>query len=138
MKEAVKNLLDFVSSPQAAPASDLANAISEVGKLRLRLVAIKLLSWLKLQRKLGKPLSLDLDDRHEWCRDLVTLVKSHGLLDDMITIQGGAVVLSSSLSADEREELLAFVDDGYQPRLMKRAHLLHTEAANGIGGPRVK
>lgn len=137
MKETVKNLLDFVNSPKESPSVEVASALSEIGKLRLRLVAIKLLSWFKLQRRLGKVLPLDLDDRHEWCRDLVHLVKCHALLDDVITVQDRAVVLSSGLPAGEREKLLALVDAGYKPPLMTRALLPHSEAAIVVGDVQV-
>jgi hypothetical protein len=120
VKATVQNLLDFVNSRAASPGPEVAGALAAIGKLRLRLVAIKLLSWLKLQRRVRKVLPLGMDDRHEWCRDLLDLVQRQALLNGVIAIESGAVVLSSGLRQDEREELLALVDAEYQPPLRTR------------------
>jgi hypothetical protein len=128
MNETVKNLLDFVNSPPAMPTADLASAMSEIGGRRLRVASIKLLSWLKMQRRLGKLVPLCLNDQYDWCRDLVHLVNDRQLLRDVITVEGKAVVLSAALSANDRQSILALVDAGYQPPLMTRAPLRHGEA----------
>jgi hypothetical protein len=118
METAIEIILAFVNSPGTPLPVELNTIHSQVGKLRLRLVAVKILAWLKLQRKLGKPLPLDLDDRHEWCRDLVYFVNSWPLLQSIIRIEGAAAILSSDLSVDAREKLLTLVDTRYQPRLI--------------------
>jgi hypothetical protein len=117
---AVQELLNFVNSPKAAPSQSLAGAISQIGPLRLRLVAIKLFSWLKLQRKLNKPLPFSLDDRYEWSRDLERLISNHDFLGGLIVIEGRSVIIAPNLSTVERDKFLEIVDVGHEPRLMKR------------------
>jgi len=118
MNATVKDLLHFVNAPAASPPLSVASAVSEIGKLRLRLGALKLLSWMKMQKRAGKVLPLELDERYEWCRDLISLVKSEAFLHGVIAIEAGAIVLSSGLSRDEQQELLALVDTEYKPPLL--------------------
>lgn len=118
MKIGIKDLLEFIDSPDGMPSDNMAGAVSEFGKLRIRVVAIKILSWLKTQHKTSRLFPLDLNDRYEWCRDFVRLYSDKAFLPDILSIDKGAVVLSADLSTKERDDLLKYVDASYRPPLM--------------------
>jgi hypothetical protein len=118
INETIEYFVDFVNSRERGPGPGrLSEARSEIGSQRMRVVAIKLVSWLKGMRRLGKPLPLPLNTQFEWCHDLLQLINDKGLLRDVINVREDGLVLSPDLSSQEREELLAFVDAGYKPKL---------------------
>jgi len=119
VKATVGDLLAFVKTSEAS-STQLMDAVASMGKGRVRLATIKLLSWLKLQQRLGRAMPLELYVRHEWCRDLLQVVSFEGLRDEIFAVRGGAVDLSAGLSDVERATLLAVVDTEYQPPLMTR------------------
>jgi hypothetical protein len=118
VNETIKYFVDFLNSRESGPGPGrVSEARSAIGSQRMRVVAIKLVSWLKDMRRLGKPLPLPLNTQFEWCRDLVQLINDKGLLRDVIDVREDGLMLSPDLSSQEREELLAFVDAGYKPKL---------------------
>ena len=119
MSTTIQSLLDFVTIPGKQPSADLAAAEAEIGRQRLRVVSIKLSSWLKLQKRLAKPKPLQLESGKPWCVDLQRLLESQPDLKSVIAFREGTLVLSPDLPGEERERLLALVDARSRPELMR-------------------
>lgn len=117
MDKTITGMLEFVNLG-TTDVAEIEASIAQLGRLRFRLVAINLLSWLKSQGRMGKMCPLELDERHAWCRDLVRLVGGKTFLADLVCVKGTSVVLLPGLTAGEVKDLLAYVDAEYRPRLM--------------------
>jgi hypothetical protein len=117
MNKTITNMLEFVNSGTTNMA-EIEAAIAEIGKLQFRLVAISILSWLKSQKRMNKVLPLELDERHDWCRHVLRLVKDKAFLADLVNVKDTSILLLPGLTEEEVKKLLAFVDAEYRPRLM--------------------
>ncbi len=118
--QTVADLLRFVNAG-ASTATQISPAIAEIGRKQVRVVAIKLLSWMKSQHRIGKLWPLELLEKFEWCRNLLHLMQKQAFASDLIHATDTTVVFLPELNEDQVKTLLAFVDAGYQPQLMRKA-----------------
>jgi hypothetical protein len=117
MNRTIVTIIEFMKAGKTG-AKEIEAAIAEIGQLQFRLIAINILSWLKSQKRMGKLRALELNEDHDWCRDLLHLMKDRAFLADLVHVKGTSVLLLSELAKDEVTDLLAFVDTEYRPRLM--------------------
>jgi hypothetical protein len=114
----VDDLLGFVNA-NASTATQINLAIAEIGRRQVRVVAIKLLKWMKSQHRIGKLWPLELEEKHECCRNLLHLIQSQAFAADVIYTKDTTIVFRPELNENEVNAMLAVVDAGFQPPLMR-------------------
>lgn len=116
MSELIKELVDYQKNGSAGP---LLNQIEKkIGPKDLRLVTIKLLSWLKVEhsRKASKPLVLG---SFPWCDVLHSLLEDYPTFSDIFEISGNDFTYNQGLSANQIDLMTEIAVSGYNPPLMK-------------------
>lgn len=113
----VTALTTFLDNGELLDESML-SAHCEVGDVRLRVVAIKLLGWLKSQHQTGRQKPLALNKKFEWCNDLKKLISSEIFFSDVLMVDGDSLDFARDISPDLRRQLCAEADRKYTPRLM--------------------
>lgn len=112
----VEMLVTYVDTGQVASTS-MRDAEVLIGSDRLRVVSIKLLSWMKSQHRMGKLRRLQLEKEHAWCEDLRQLMGSTAMLDNVLEIQDHSLDFAAALADESRAELCAAADQSYSPPL---------------------
>lgn len=112
-------LMAFVENGAVGPS--VAPAVSRLGKQALRLLAIKVLSWLKWQAKRHAMSQevVPLSEGHEvsWFKTLQHLIAEDDAFRQLLVVDDGAVRLHPALSRAEVSELLRECAAGYNPKL---------------------
>jgi len=88
--------------------------LCELDAKRLRLVEIKLLSWLRDR----SDCSLELNPDFPWCGDARAFVQATAGLDGLVVLHDERLVVSAELPADKRDDVLKAIRERYIPRVM--------------------
>ena len=129
----IDELIEFVNRGKVASPS-MAAALEKLGKLRLRVLCVKLLSWMKAQYRSGETLTLVRQPTFEWELDLLRLMNEGDFLPDILRMDENTVSWHDSLGKQERQRLLERVDRGYQPRVfVSPPRTLPGRFAGGLG-----
>ncbi|RKZ47026.1 MAG: hypothetical protein DRR16_17830 [Candidatus Parabeggiatoa sp. nov. 3] len=115
----IRDLLEYVNT-QRVPAS-LSEIKECLGQRELRVISIKILSWLKSQNRLLKKRPLRLNMQHPWCANLSDWLKQDEVLAKVLAISDNHCDFGDEVSETERKAIIIMVDKEYQPKLMKRA-----------------
>lgn len=114
----IEALINYVNDQSAE--DDVRTAQVELGDARLRVVAIKILGWLKSQHRLSKFRDLPLRKDKEWCVDATSLMLENRLFLDMLQIDESLISFAGQLSDSDKAALCETVDQGFAPRLLTR------------------
>jgi hypothetical protein len=114
--ESVNDLLDYVERGRAADW--LAAIEGTIGRQRVRVVSIKVLSWLKSQNHLRTKRALDLNMAYPWCAELATVLAQDSRLAGIFVVAGNTFDFREEVSEELRNEIRAKVDADHNPRLM--------------------
>jgi hypothetical protein len=115
--EVVNSLVGFVID-DCIQSAILDEARSSIGARNFRIVAIKLLGWLKSQARLGKQYPLKVNCRYRWCQDLTILITEHGFLGELVELSDETLIWRVDVSEPTRRQVCSFVDREYNPPLM--------------------
>ena len=115
--DTIRALISFVNNG-TADNSSLQLARTEIGDDRMRVVAVKVLGWMKSQHRIGKLRPLQLKSSQSWTQELSNLMSEHQLFSEVLELRDSAVVFNSSLSEEGQLEICALVDREHEPRLM--------------------
>jgi hypothetical protein len=96
------------------PAS-LECAVSKLGRVRMRLLAMKILRWLKTQHRFGNDRPMALDFEFRWCQELRQLVDLWPELGSLLQIVGDEVTFRDTATREDRLRLRQQVDEAYRP-----------------------
>ncbi len=128
----IDELIEFVNRGRVASPS-MAAALKKLGKLRLRVLCVRLLSCMKARYRSGETLTLIRQPTFEWETDLVILMTECNFLKDFINLDDNTVSWHGSLGKQERQRLLQRVDRGYQPRVCSPPRRLPGRFTGGLG-----
>ena len=113
----MRDLVELVEAGKVT--SSLTEANATIGSQPLRVVAIKLLGWLKARTAFPNERPLKLSDEVEWCANLRTLMSSSPELSAMFQIDGDALNFSPAVPQAQRREIEEFVGQNYRPPLFR-------------------
>lgn len=113
----IEALIAYVDK-DADVAGLLAAAEERIGDDRLRILAIKLLAWMKAQHRSRKLRPLTLADDFTWCNDLRHVLRYDDTLTAVFAIKDHTLNFVDSLPTSERLALCETVDSRYRPPLM--------------------
>ncbi len=111
----IDDIVAFVDRGDVPPS--VASLVEIVGKLGLRVVAIKLLSWLRFQAKWHNEKPLVLNWNWPWCQDMKKVLEWLGPLRELLEIEGNECNFKPSVSAEERAHYRRVALAGYNPPL---------------------
>jgi hypothetical protein len=117
VSNAIAHMLDFVNTGSAA-SPEIAAAAAEIGLQEVRVISIKILSWLKSQARRGKPRPLELNSSHRWCQNVFRLMEMQAFLADLICHSDGKLAIRPDLEQERVTEIFKFVDAQYRPLVM--------------------
>src|SRR5262245_36741556 len=103
MKSIIDEFLHCVENNQTGAL--LESIELELGKSNLRVVAIKLLSWIKSQARQQQPQPLDLNPAFPWCEWLRSLVQTNKHLSELFNVDGNRLDFRIEISEIERKEI---------------------------------
>ena len=89
----------------------------KIGKRNLRLIVIKLLSWLKLLGKTKKNNSITLEPTLEWHKHLISFISETNELVEYFSVSDNKVYFGDKIQPDDYQNIVKFVSDNYNPRL---------------------
>lgn len=115
--DTIHALISFVNNGKA-DGSLFQSVSSEIGDDRMRVIAIKVLGWMKSQHRMGKLRPLRLKPAWSWCNELSELMSRLDIFSDVLELQTSGIVFKSSLSEKTKLEICELVDRKYEPRLM--------------------
>jgi hypothetical protein len=112
----IMELARFVET-QDSHSPLIADACSIIGAPRLRVVAIKLLGWLKAQHRLGKESALQLDSHYQWCVELKRLVAECRAFSEVFREENDTLVFRDDIEQAKRVAARSVADKEYNPIL---------------------
>ena len=118
MNANITGMIEFVNLGTASTPA-IGAALCEIGQSELRLVVIKVLAWIKSQKRIGKLWELELNEQYSWVQKLTFLVNEFAFLAGVVRIVDKRLILDPALNETELQEILAFVDANYQPRVSR-------------------
>jgi hypothetical protein len=114
MRPVIVELVDFVE--KMTPGAILAPAVGRIGEKEVRVVAIKLLGWLKERAREGRQLWLAFKKSYPWCQNLLLLLETPPVAE-LFEVDGNRIDFHDNIEVDERQEIEKYVDLGYKPRV---------------------
>lgn len=114
--EVIHDLLDYVN--EGTLCESLQSGADTIGSHRLRVVAIKVLGWLKSQHRMATKCALALNRSHTWCENLEVWMQLGSPLSECFEIGEDGFDFRAEVTQDERDDIRAMVDTHHQPRLM--------------------
>jgi hypothetical protein len=115
-------ILDLIAYVERGQGSEWISRIEVViGAARLRVVAIKLLGWLKSQNRLRTKRPLDLKVAFAWCAELRNVLAHDSSLGTIFVASDNSVDFRSEISEDLRNEIRGEVDSNHNPPLKERS-----------------
>ncbi len=115
MIDVVDGLLVYVESGATSPG--LSPGVEAMDQLRVRVIAIKLLGWLRLQATSLTERPLELIDAYTWSQDLRKLITLCSSFSEVFEIQGNSIDFRATVSMEERTRIRQMVVRRYKPRL---------------------
>lgn len=117
MKSIIRELLQYVENDQTGAL--LQSIALELGKSDLRVVAIKLLGWIKVQARQNKPQPLELSRAFPWCERLRNVVQKSEHFSELFNIEGNILDFRAEVSQKERAQILELVNEQFNPPLFR-------------------
>lgn len=116
MNSLIEELVNYQKSGCAGPL--LKEIENEVGSQDLRLLSIKVLSWLRAEDKRRTSRPLVLSD-YPWCKLLKKLISEYSSISDIFEINGNEMTYSKDLTSKQIEVIAKTAAVGYNPPIMK-------------------
>jgi len=111
----ILELLDFVNKGQVSEW--LHHAETRLGREEVRLLAIKLLGWLKSRNRFQRNRPLALNKHRPWCRELVDWLTHDERLASLFSASEDSFDFRDDVPEELRRAIWAKVDAEYSPRL---------------------
>lgn len=115
--DTVEDLVAFIDSKEVNSQS-LRRALEDMDQRRLRIIAIKILDWMKSQYRIGQLRHLRLRKDYTWCNDLRHIIETHQFFHEMLTIEDEGLTFASHLDNESRMHICAKANQLYNPPLM--------------------
>lgn len=112
-KEFVSTSLNFVQTGTVEP--DLLEAEKLVGSRELRVLVIKLMSWLKSYSKFNKMSVLKLKGNIPWENNVQELINKNSFFSANLEIGDSYISIHSSVTEQEIADALKLVSENYSP-----------------------
>ena len=113
----INDMLNFINKNEI---SDSLITIEEaIGKKELRVVAIKILNWLKAQKRTSKNISLTIKNEHDWCKNLKHWLAHDALLANLFYIHENKYNFLPTVKENLRKKIRDTVDHSFKPPLMR-------------------
>ena len=119
----VEKLIEYRDMQNSAVLGDVSNADNE----ELNVIAIEILSWLKLQRKRelwleqGRKTSLkpiELNMSFPWCKTLGVLLQKNNVFSEVFSIENNTLNIRADISEEISHELRVAADEKYNPQMI--------------------
>ena len=122
-KTIVEKIIEYRDTQNSAVLGDVSNADNE----ELNVIAIEILSWLKLQRKRelwleqGRKISLkpmELNMSFPWCKTLVGLLQKNNVFSETFCVDGNSLNIREDVSEEIAHEMRIYADEKYNPQMI--------------------
>ena len=90
-----------------------------IGRNELRVVSIKILSWLKAQNRTSNKILLSMKNEYDWCKNLKRWLTDDKFLANIFYIHNNKCDFLPTVNEDIRAEIRKKVDQNYNPPLMR-------------------
>ncbi len=119
----VEALIIYRNTQSTVALGDVSNADNE----ELNVIAIEILSWLKLQRKRelwieqGRKTSLkpmELNMSFSWCKTLVGLLEKDNVFSEVFSVDGDSLNFREDISEEIIHEMRVAADEKYNPQMI--------------------
>jgi hypothetical protein len=111
-------LIDYLESGQAGPR--LAIVEQRIGLERLRIIAGRLLGWLKsrhhMRYKAAYP-PLRLNMSYDWCRDFAAVIAEDSILNSLFAVSEDGLDFRREIDEQTKNDVCSFVDSRHHPRM---------------------
>jgi hypothetical protein len=114
--EIIRDILDYVNTQRVSIS--LTKIEEYLGQEKLRVISIKILSWLRNQNRMLKKRPLRLNMQYPWCVNLSSWLEQDEVLAKVFTISDNTCDFSDEVSETEKKAIRIMVDEGYRPKLM--------------------
>ena len=119
----VDKLIEYRDTQNSAVLGNVSNADNE----ELNVIAIEILSWLKLQRKRElwleqgrktflKPMELNMS--FPWCKTLVALLENNNVFSEAFSADGNYLNVRGDISEEIAREMRVSADEKYNPQMI--------------------
>jgi hypothetical protein len=115
MRPIIVELVEYVENGKTSEG--MHECLEEIGAVEVRIVAIKLLGWLKQLARTGKQKGLKFNKSYTWCMNFIRLMSTLPELRLLLELKEREIDFRSDVSADERLEIAKYVDVHHNPKL---------------------
>jgi hypothetical protein len=115
MRPVVTELLEYVEHGNAS--GSLEKAIDIIGPIPLRIIAIKLLGWLREIALTGKYRPLTWNNKYDWCNNFLRLHELIPEFADTFRVGPRHLNLAQSITPQEQNDIIETVNARYRPKL---------------------
>jgi hypothetical protein len=120
MNEIIKACVPYVQDGKSEPALKQADVL--LGKTRLRIALIMLLSWMKSGARGFRPLQpLPINTTYSWCQDLTSFLEVVPGMGELIVSTQSEIHFAPEVSSNDIKQILTFVDTNFRPPLMTKS-----------------
>ena len=121
------NIVDLLIEFRITQNKEILGNVDWIEQENLNVIAIEILSWLKLERKRelwieeGKKTSqkpMELEMKYPWCNDLVKLLQTESPLSDVFCVKGNQLGFKENISEESIHELRRLAYEKYNPQLI--------------------
>jgi hypothetical protein len=115
MQQVIIDFIDYVD--KRTISQSLAAVIEKIGPRETRVVAIKILGWLKEMARSKSADALAFDENYPWCQNLLVLLCDIPQLNELFHVAGRHIVFRDTVPASDREEIAKYVHAHYNPKV---------------------
>ncbi len=119
MNNLIIQLADFVETGQIDEV--LVSAHSALARRDLRVIAVNILTWLKVESKNKSQRPLQLNLEYTWCKNLVRLVQQDSDFSQIFVVENNELRFANNINPIERRNIQDYANEHYKPRLMTKA-----------------
>jgi hypothetical protein len=118
MNKLIIQMADFVATGQIGEL--LVSAQSAMGTRDLGVIAVKILTWLKVEAKNKSRQPLQLNLEYSWCKNLVRLVQLDLGFSQIFLVEDNELRFTNNIDPIERSNIQDYANEHYKPRLMTK------------------
>jgi hypothetical protein len=114
----INDIINFINNGKISER--LVNITEKIGNKELRVVSIKILSWLKAQNKTSNKILLSIKDEYDWCQNLKRCLIYDKNLASIFYIHNNKCDFLPTVNEELRDQIRKTVDNNYNPPLMRK------------------
>lgn len=115
MKPVIIELVQYVE--QQTIGAILEQAVARIGSVDMRILSIKLLSWMRERLLTTKHRCLRGKKGYVWCQNFILLLSALPDFGELFCGDGNQFDFRQDVSLEEQNEILQYVKDHYKPKV---------------------